>query len=61
MRRWAQAGARRRLFLLSHTDAPVPVPAAVLGGGHELLTGRRLARDEDLTLLAGGAGALRQG
>jgi beta-galactosidase len=61
VRRWSQDGARSWLFLLNHADAPVRVPAAALGGGHNLLTDGRLAPGEDLLLPAGGAAVLRQG
>lgn len=60
VRRRSQESTRSWLFLLNHADRPVVVPAALLGGGHDLLTGRLLARDEDLTLPGGGAAVLRQ-
>lgn len=60
VRRRSQESSRSWLFLLNHAEGPVVVPAALLRGGHDLLTGRRLARDEDLPLPGGGAALLRQ-
>ncbi|WP_225849198.1 beta-galactosidase [Streptomyces sp. HPF1205] len=57
VRRWSPDGTRAWLFLLNHTDGPLPVPQAP--GGHELLTGRQVAPGE-LRLPARGAAVLRQ-
>ncbi|MEV0779867.1 beta-galactosidase trimerization domain-containing protein [Streptomyces sp. NPDC050428] len=59
VRRWTQDGTRCWLFLLNHGNAPVNLPASVLGRGHDLLTGQQIGGD-GLVLSAGGAAVLRQ-